>query len=109
MFQNLGIREEFAYHTLLYHNIFEVRRIFISLIEKLPKESVFQEVTLSMFTRTESKSRVLFRSIGTASTHGRSLHIPASKGALGAGILPLPQDEVRRSALAPEQGRHVRT
>ncbi|KAH7724537.1 DXImx40e protein [Aphelenchoides avenae] len=51
--KNLGIREEFAYHTLLYHNIFEVRRIFISLIEKLPKESVFQEVTLSPLERLQ--------------------------------------------------------
>lgn len=39
-FKELGIREEVGYQTLLYPNIYEIRQILISLIEKLPKKTI---------------------------------------------------------------------
>ncbi|KAI6175377.1 Coiled-coil domain-containing protein 22-like protein [Aphelenchoides bicaudatus] len=38
--KELGVREEVGYQTLLYPNIYEIRQIFISLIEKLPKQAI---------------------------------------------------------------------
>jgi hypothetical protein len=42
--KELGIREDVGYQTLLYPNIYEIRQIFISLIEKLPKQAVITDV-----------------------------------------------------------------
>jgi hypothetical protein len=38
-FQELGYRGEVGYQTFLYSNEADIRRVFIFLIEKLPKES----------------------------------------------------------------------
>lgn len=38
-FQSVGFRGDIGYQTFLYSNITEVRRVFMFLIERLPKES----------------------------------------------------------------------
>uniref|UniRef100_A0A914CAC8 Coiled-coil domain-containing protein 22 homolog n=1 Tax=Acrobeloides nanus TaxID=290746 RepID=A0A914CAC8_9BILA len=53
--KNLGIREEVGYHTLLYQNIFEIRRILLGLIERLPKEAIINETNLSPLEQLKLK------------------------------------------------------
>lgn len=45
---SLGIREKFGYQSILYPNVYDVRKIFISLIDKLPEEKVWMEREISM-------------------------------------------------------------
>lgn len=40
--QSLGFRGDIGYQTFLYSNVSEVRRVYMFLIEKLPKESDHQ-------------------------------------------------------------------
>ncbi|CAD5226654.1 unnamed protein product [Bursaphelenchus xylophilus] len=44
--KSLGIREKIGYHTILYPNLYDIRNIMIFLIEKLPKDSIIEEVKL---------------------------------------------------------------
>lgn len=53
-FQDLGIREEVGYQTLLYPNVYEIRQIMISLIEKLPKQAIQAD---------EHKCKPIFRKV----------------------------------------------
>uniref|UniRef100_A0AC34Q8V0 Coiled-coil domain-containing protein 22 homolog n=1 Tax=Panagrolaimus sp. JU765 TaxID=591449 RepID=A0AC34Q8V0_9BILA len=48
---NVGIKEKFGYQSILYPNVFDVRKIFMNLIEKLPEEKVWIEKELSPFER----------------------------------------------------------
>lgn len=43
---SFGLKDPIGYHTLLYANVFEIRRIFLTLIEKLPKEKIWVEKNL---------------------------------------------------------------
>ena len=46
----LGIREEIGYQAILYPNVFDSRRIFLSLFDKIPKETVeMEQKVLSKF------------------------------------------------------------
>jgi len=45
----LGIKEKVGYQSILYPNVFDIRKIFINLIEKLPEEKVWVERELSPF------------------------------------------------------------
>ncbi|KAI1705662.1 coiled-coil domain-containing protein 22 like protein [Ditylenchus destructor] len=49
--KDIGIREEFGYQTFLYHSIFDIRRIFLALVDKFPEESMQVELTLSPFEK----------------------------------------------------------
>ncbi|KAI6181027.1 Coiled-coil domain-containing protein 22-like protein [Aphelenchoides besseyi] len=55
--KELKIREEVGYQTLLYPNIYEIRQIFISLIEKLPKQAVIADDHKSPMDRLRSDIR----------------------------------------------------
>uniref|UniRef100_A0AC35EVN4 Coiled-coil domain-containing protein 22 homolog n=1 Tax=Panagrolaimus sp. PS1159 TaxID=55785 RepID=A0AC35EVN4_9BILA len=48
---SFGLKDPIGYHTLLYANVFEIRRIFLTLIEKLPIEKIWVEKNLSNFER----------------------------------------------------------
>lgn len=39
LFQSVGFRGDIGYQTFLYSNVIEVRRVFMFLIERFPKES----------------------------------------------------------------------
>ncbi|KAE9556214.1 hypothetical protein FO519_000553 [Halicephalobus sp. NKZ332] len=45
----LGFKEKIGYQSILYPNVFDIRKIFINLIEKLPEEKVWVERELSPF------------------------------------------------------------
>uniref|UniRef100_A0A7E4W0F9 Coiled-coil domain-containing protein 22 homolog n=1 Tax=Panagrellus redivivus TaxID=6233 RepID=A0A7E4W0F9_PANRE len=48
----LGLkRDSIGYHTLLYANVFEIRRIFITLIERLPKKKIWVEKSMTRLER----------------------------------------------------------
>lgn len=53
--KSLKIREEIGYQALLYPNVFDSRRIFLALLEKLPKETIkVDETKLSALERIKS-------------------------------------------------------
>uniref|UniRef100_A0A915DKA0 Coiled-coil domain-containing protein 22 homolog n=1 Tax=Ditylenchus dipsaci TaxID=166011 RepID=A0A915DKA0_9BILA len=54
--KGVGIREDFGYQTFLYHSIFDVRRIFLALIDKLPEESMQVEVNLTPLERLKQEA-----------------------------------------------------
>ncbi|CAD5219054.1 unnamed protein product [Bursaphelenchus okinawaensis] len=53
--KNLGIREKLGYHSILYPNLYDVRNIFIFLIEKMPQESVIENVELTSIEQLKNR------------------------------------------------------
>ena len=45
----LGMKEKVGYQSILYPNVFDIRKIFINLIEKLPEEKVWVERELCKY------------------------------------------------------------
>ena len=64
LFQELGYKGEIGYQTFLYSNEAEVRRVFMFLIEKLPKEA------------SEAVEEVLGRWIKPSKPYDYEIHEP---------------------------------
>lgn len=58
LLQELGYQGEIGYQTFLYSNETDIRKIFIFLIEKLPKESV--GTTDETLGKSQEMSKVFF-------------------------------------------------
>lgn len=46
---SVEVKEKIGYQSILYPNVFDVRKIFMNLIEKLPEEKVWIEKELCKF------------------------------------------------------------
>lgn len=65
----MGFRGDIGYQTFLYSNVIEVRRVFMFLIERLPKESEKIQQLPTGIRKIEKKFLELARITNKSSVH----------------------------------------